>query len=74
MTYSPWQRSGAVSPPTPSVKLSDIIRAESEHKSNLDKAKNKTLAQIQVLMNDILLIHGNPLLIRVSKCFKRMKQ
>ncbi|XP_063954046.1 inhibitor of Bruton tyrosine kinase-like [Lytechinus pictus] len=45
---NPWQRSGAVSPPTPSIKFSDIIRAESEQETNLDKAKNKTLAQIQI--------------------------
>eukprot|EP00057_Strongylocentrotus_purpuratus_P003160 XP_003726055.1 PREDICTED: inhibitor of Bruton tyrosine kinase [Strongylocentrotus purpuratus] len=45
---NPWQRSGAVSPPTPSVKFSDIIRAESEQKHFLDRAKNKTLAQIQI--------------------------
>lgn len=46
---NPWQRSDAVSPPArQSVSFSDIVRAESEEKDNLDRARNKSLSQIQI--------------------------
>ncbi|XP_071480582.1 inhibitor of Bruton tyrosine kinase-like [Diadema antillarum] len=45
---NPWQRTGAASPPAPSISFSEIVKAESEQENYLDKAKSKSLAQIQI--------------------------